>query len=1116
MPENLNRETARFVFADPSGRRWPRLRRILLVIIAIVFVGVVLFARTLFVAPQLRSPLALRQLKGQLKSLQKVNPAAATAPTPAQIPLWQKFGAARKASKKPSTAPAPVAARKAAREVHLAFYRNGDPYSYASLEQHAGQITHVCPEWMAVVNGMGDLQIDADVRLPKLTAAHGIALMPLLTNLLGDTWQPEAIENLASAGAPRQKRFFGNVLGALRNAKAAGVVIDWQQIDPAYTEQIADLISNFADALHKDGRELWICVNPGEPLDLSDSDKVIEKTDRFVALLYDETSDDEAPGPLSSREWFEGWLDVLLSDADPQQWIIGLGSYGYDWTKGEPKADQISFAEAMSRASYADVAGFSVSAPDYSPSFSYDDGDDEHTVSFLDATTFLNELRSARQKKVGGIAVFRLGTEDSAIWDAMNLRPNVKPDAATQNALGLLKSTDTIADIGDGEIVSVDESRSDGSRRVGVDAAGNFTAAYLQFPKFPTLYHQGGGKPTQVALTFDDGPDPKWTPQVLDILKAANIKAAFFIVGVNAERHPDLVRRILAEGHEIGNHTYYHPNLGACWPEHIRLELNATQLLFETITGRSTTLFRPPYAADTSPSGLNELLPLQIAQDLNYLVVLENIDPQDWARPGTDVIVTRVKQQRRDGNIILLHDGGGDRSETVEALPRILDYLHTRGDTVVPLSALLGTTRDALMPPSQIGSRAMERLVSGTGFRLVRNVEELLWSFMIVATALTVMRTLLVVWLATRFRRRTDQFAEPVTVLIAAYNEGKVIAGTLCSVLASQYAAELEVIVIDDGSSDNTATEVEAIARTDTRVRLLRQTNFGKAAALRRGLGAARHEIITFLDADTQVQPDTLGLLTQPFADARVGAVSGHAKVGNLRTFLARCQALEYTCGFNLDRRAYTRWDCVTVVPGAIGAARKSAVADAGWLSLDTLAEDTDLTLSLHRKGYRVEYAPAAIAWTEAPETVRTLARQRFRWAYGTLQCLWKHRDLTFNWRYRALGWFSLPSVWFFQIILVAITPLVDFLLLASLPFGIWAAVLPFVIIFLAIDLFIALLACLLEGEPIIRAWRILPMRLIYRPLLSYVIWKAGFRAFKGVWVSWVKVERTASVPVRT
>ena len=183
-------------------------------------------------------------------------------------------------------------------------------------------------------------------------------------------------------------------------------------------------------------------------------------------------------------------------------------------------------------------------------------------------------------------------------------------------------------------------------------------------------------------MTFDDGPDPKWTPKVLDILKAENVKAAFFIVGVNAEEYPDLVRRIVEEGHEIGNHTYYHPNLALCWPEHVRLELNATQLLLETITGRVRRhLFRPPYAADTSPSKISELAPLQIAQDLGYLVVLENIDPQDWARPGADIILQRVKQQRRDGSIILLHDAGGDRSQTVEALPRILDYLQTRGDT---------------------------------------------------------------------------------------------------------------------------------------------------------------------------------------------------------------------------------------------------------------------------------------------------------------------------------------------------------------------------------------------------------------------------------------------------
>jgi cellulose synthase/poly-beta-1,6-N-acetylglucosamine synthase-like glycosyltransferase/peptidoglycan/xylan/chitin deacetylase (PgdA/CDA1 family)/spore germination protein YaaH len=1107
-----------FVFSDPAGKRWPRLRLILVIGGVLVFLGTVLFVQTLFVAPQMRVPFSLRQLKGQLKALQKKNPAGQVAP-PSSL-LWQKFGAARQAAKKlggpPPTPPSKPRKKAPPNEVRLAFYTNGDPYSYSSLEQHAAQITHLCPEWMSVINGLGDLQVDADNRIPKLTASKGIALMPLLTNLFGDTWQPEAIENLAHGPQDRQDLFISKVLAVLRNAKAAGVVVDWEQIDPAYKNDITAFIDKFADALHYDDKELWLCVQPGQDLDYIDFDNLSDNVDRFVALLFDETSDIDPPGPLGSRSWFEGWMHVLLDGVDAKQWIIALGSYGYDWIEGAKKAELISFPEAMSRASAAGVETVGIAAPDYNPSFYYEDADKVHTVWFLDVVTFLNELREVRQEKAGGFAVYRLGSEDVAIWDALNVRPDFKIDNQTRDALETLRGTDTITDVGDGEIVTVDESRSDGTRNLTVDPESYLTANYTKFPQFPTLYHQGAGGEHQIALTFDDGPDQKWTPEILDILKKANVKAAFFLVGANAEHDPDLVKRIVDEGHEIGNHTYYHPNLALCWPEHIRLELNATQLLIEAITGRATTLFRPPYAADTSPSQLSELTPLQIAQDLDYMVVLENIDPQDWARPGADIILQRVKQQRRDGSIILLHDGGGNRDQTVEALPRILDWLHARGDTVVPLSTLLGTTRDALMPPLQQNNQSLARIVSSTGFRIFHGIQEFLWAFMIVATGLVVARTLVVIWLAYRFRRqpRAD-FAEPVSVVIAAYNEGKVIGNTLQTLLATDYKGEIEIIVVDDGSRDETAAEVERVADVDLRVRLLRQENHGKARALQRALAAAHHGIVVFIDADTQLQRDTLPRLLEPLANKRIGAVSGHAKVGNLRSFIARCQALEYTCGFNLDRRAYDRWNCITVVPGAISAIRKEAIDQAGGLSLQTLAEDTDLTLALHKDRQRIVYVPGAIAWTEAPETVRTLARQRFRWAYGTLQCLWKHRDMVFNWNYGALGWFSLPSVWFFQIILVAITPMVDLFLLASLPFGAWRALLPFVITFLAMDVLLATLACILEREPILRAWRILPMRLIYRPMLSYCIWKAILRAFKGAWVSWGKLERTASVPVR-
>src|SRR5205809_913742 len=981
-------EVTPFVFSDPTGKRWPRLRLTLLIAGVLFFLGTVVFVQTLFVTPKMNVPFSLRQLKGQLKALQKQNPADQLSPSSL---LWQKFAQARQAARKlagaaPAPSPRKLSAKKSPNnEVRLAFYGNGDPYSYASLEEHAGQITHLCPEWMTVIDGLGDLQIDGDTRLSKLTANKGIALLPLLTNLVGDTWEPEAIENLAHGPAQRQDRFIQRVLSVLRNAKAAGVVVDWQQIDPAYKKDITGFIDKCADALHDDNKELWLCVQPNQELDYIDFEALGDNVDRFVAMLFDETSDTDPPGPLASRSWFEGWLHSLLEDADTKQWIVAIGSYGYDWTIGGKKAEMISFSEAMRRANDAEIKSAEVRGPAYSPYFYFQDEDKEHAVWFLDAVTFLNQLREVRDKKAGGFALYRLGSEDPAIWDALNVSRDFKfatanpssggLDNQTRQALELIKSADTITDVGDGEIVTVDEDRTDGRRKLAVDAEGHLTAKYVRFAEFPTLYHQGAGGEHQVAITFDDGPDPRWTPKILDILKAASVKAAFFLVGVNAERYPNLVRRIVNEGHEIGNHTYYHPNLALCWPEHIRVELNATQLLLETITGRATTLFRPPYAADSSPTQLSALTPLKIAEDLNYLIVLESIDPQDWSKPGADVILQRVKQQRRDGSIILLHDAGGDRSQTVEALPRILDWLHKRGDTVVPLSTLLGTTRDALMPVVQNNGQSLTRLVSSTGFRVYHTIEEFLWAFMIVATALVVVRTLIVILLAYRFRRGPKtNFAEPVSVVIAAYNEGKVIAETLRTLLATDYKGEIEVVVVDDGSGDATAAEVERAANSEPRVRLLRQENRGKAQALQRGLAAARHGIIVFIDADTQCQRDTLPRLLEPFADARIGAVSGHAKVGNLRTLIARCQALEYTCGFNLDRRAYNRWDCITVVPGAISAVRKDAIDEAGGLSLQTLAEDTDLTLTLHRHRQRIVYVPDAIAWTEAPESVRTLA----------------------------------------------------------------------------------------------------------------------------------------------
>lgn len=428
------------------------------------------------------------------------------------------------------------------------------------------------------------------------------------------------------------------------------------------------------------------------------------------------------------------------------------------------------------------------------------------------------------------------------------------------------------------------------------------------------------------------------------------------------------------------------------------------------------------------------------------------------------------------------------------------------------------------MPPVPLNQQAMTRVVSEGGFRVIHAVTEFFWAFMIVATALVVVRTLIVAGLAIRSRRAGDagllprppasELCPPVSVLIAAYNEEKVIEQTLRSVLNGTYPGEIEVVVVDDGSRDNTAVIVTGMAQDDGRIQLLRQINLGKATALKKGFAAVRHEIVVTLDADTQFASDTIAELVLPFADLSVGAVSGRARVGNCQPLVSRFQSLEYTCGFNLDRRAYHLLNCITVVPGAVSAFRKSAVSAAGGVSTDTLAEDTDLTLSLHRCGFKVCYASRAVAWTEAPETIKTFAKQRFRWAFGTLQCLWKHRDLLFDTKHRALGWFSLPSAWFFNILLVALGPVIDGILLFSLVMSPASAILYFYfLVFLCADLLLAAVACLIERESLSQIWLVLPMRFVYRPVLSFAVIKAIVKASKGVLVGWGKLDRTASVP---
>lgn len=1112
-----------FIFRDEGGKRWPRLRLVLMLASLLFFLGAVLFVRFLIITPQLQLPAAVQQLRAHLRSgVQQDNLTSPAAPAP----LWLRFSKTKGLSpaSSPSKKPAALEVMDTAAEVRLGFYVSWDPASYESLLAHAGQLTHVSPEWLTIVDGEGTLQVKSDRQMLEVAKDNEIILLPLLRNLVGDTWQPEAVEGLINGPQARQDRFIALLLDHLLEAGAGGVLIDWNQIDPAYQQSLTLLLSRLADALHRQEMQLWLCIPVGLELKAFDLETLATVVDRFVAVLHDENSEVDPPGPIASQPWFDGWLQTLLAYGKPSQWVIALGAYGYDWAQGQIQAQTIGFADIMTRAGRAGLHDCRSRQPLYNPHFSYMDNDTEHTVWFLDGVTFFNQVCSARRLHAGGIAVSRLGSEDPAIWQVLPLARPVPVLSAALDFLRPLVPKNTVSQLGSGNYLIIEDNRANGYREIAVDADGKLTLTYTAFPSYTTISHQGQGQPGDVAISFDDGPDPEWTPAILDILRDRGVKASFFMVGERMEKNPELVERIVRDGHEIGVHTYTHPNLAEVSDERARLELNATQRLIETITGRSTFLFRPPYNADSQPHSPAELVPIQIAQGLGYLTVSSDIDPEDWSRPGVDAIVQRVKEQRLQGNVILLHDAGGNRSQTIAALPLIIDYLQVRGDRLVPLGQLLGASTASLMPPLPENHQSLLRMIGDSGFRLMHVVGQLGWAFMIVATILITLRTLIVAVLAQSHRHRpvsspaasalTSQ--PPISIVIAAYNEEKVIGRTLESLLRTDYRGTIELIVVDDGSTDRTASLVAEVAAQDSRLRLLRQNNQGKARALRAGFHTAAHEIIVTLDADTLFRPDTIIHLVQSMQDERIGAVSGHVKVGNKQTLVARFQDLEYTCGFNLDRRAYHQLNCITVVPGAVSAWRRTAVMAAGGISSDTLAEDTDLTLSLHRAGYRIAYAPRAVAWTEAPDNYSALAQQRFRWAFGTLQCLWKHRDLVGNPKYKALGWFSLPSIWLFQILLVAVSPVIDGLLVFSLFFGMQFSILLYLCAFLAMDLLLAALACWMEGDSLRAAWRILPMRFIYRPLLAWVIWKSIIRAAKGALVGWGKLERSASITLKT
>jgi cellulose synthase/poly-beta-1,6-N-acetylglucosamine synthase-like glycosyltransferase/peptidoglycan/xylan/chitin deacetylase (PgdA/CDA1 family) len=639
-----------------------------------------------------------------------------------------------------------------------------------------------------------------------------------------------------------------------------------------------------------------------------------------------------------------------------------------------------------------------------------------------------------------------------------------------------------------------------------------------------------------IALTFDDGPDPTWTPQVLAVLEKYDVPATFFLVGSMVSRHPGIVADMVDQGHEVGIHTFTHVDLSYQSDARVRREMEQTQLALAGAAGITTTLFRAPYSSQTDAID-NYSWPVykKLGQD-GYTSVFVDTDSDDWKRPGVAKIVQWATPEKNEGASVLFHDAGGERSQTIAALPQYIEKMRAKGYTFTTVSGVLAAQGQA--PPGtpqdrRAGLQAAHREATGTilyeGRALVAAVAVAEAAVPTLSAALTVVgvavlgRFGMMLVLARRHHRRRNRrrfgwgppVTRPVSVIVPAYNEKECIANTLGSLARSTHP--IEIIVVDDGSTDGTADIAESLGMPN--VRVIRQANAGKPAALNNGVRSARYDLVVMMDGDTVFEPDTVRQLVQPFADPEVGAVAGNAKVGNRTTVIGAWQHIEYVMGFNLDRRMYDLLRCMPTIPGAIGAFRREAVLQVGGMSEDTLAEDTDITIALHRAGWRVVYQEHARAWTEAPGSLKQLWSQRYRWSYGTMQALWKHRkSLTDKGPSGRFGRVGMPLVVLFQIVTPVFAPLIDVFTVYAMIFVdlrasllAWAAV-------LAVQLLCAAYAFRLDGEKY-RYLLMMPLQqLAYRQMMYLVLIHSCVTALTGGRLRWQKLKRTGEVgtPVGT
>lgn len=1149
------------VFYDPQRARWKRLRRTIDVAAVLISALIIVFVYTalrdeplpeLLFSPQKRAFKALKESEKE-KARERAKKALARSHrksklAASQVTLNQSEG------------------------IRAAFYVPWDAASFSSLRDYAHQIDILYTDWLHVLTPDGRLQavddqtnkyfdliqgktvgsVDDRVMPFLKTEDPGMEVFPMVNNSDGVDW----VDISGFLNNPDARGLFRRQAGQfLSSGRYHGLMIDFESFPASGQPGYIALLQELSTDLHSHGMKLYVAVQAHNTE--YDYPALAAAADGVVVMNYDEHYPGGTSGPVASQDWFADNLKFASSIIPKQKLICAIANYGYDWVlkpkdgklPPEMHDSSVSVQEAWlaARDSEQDI-NFDDDA--MNPHFSYlDERNLRHDIWFVDAVTALNHMRAAQSLGIQTFALWRLGSEDRTLWRIWDM-------PGESGAVEKLRDVPPGADVdmeGQGEILRIEDKPAHGTRDLTFDANSKLITDEV-FQELPEPYRVGryGYSPNKIAITFDDGPDPEWTPKILGVLRAKHATATFFLIGIQTDKFSGLAKRIYSEGNTIGNHTFTHPDVSNISTAYMKVELNLTERLFASLLGVRATLMRPPYAIDEEPDTSDQVRPLEIPQEMGYITVGNRIDPNDWsesprrsAEQITQYVLSHLPpckvENLRCGNIVLLHDGGGNRAETVRALPMIIDGIRARGFEIAPVYELLGMQRADVMAPLPRGELWAARL-DRLGFWMFNAVQSgITWIFFLGDLLMT--GRLIFIGAAAVYDRLHEKifgkaaevasYKPKIAVLIPAYNEEKVIERTVRAALNSNYP-NLRVIVIDDGSKDRTLEVARNAFKAEVatgKVLILGKKNSGKAEALNYGIehiGDA--ELFVGIDADTIIAPDAIARLVPHFINPKVGAIAGNAKVGNRVNLWTRWQALEYITSQNFERRALDVLGAVSVVPGAIGAWRVSAVREAGGYHIDTVAEDADLTMALLRRGYRVEYEDMALAFTEAPTNANGLMRQRFRWSFGILQAVYKHRGVFA--RKGALGWVALPNIVIFQILLPLVSPLIDIMFAVG---TIWYLIqkhfhpdstdpasfhklVLFFFAFLVIDFFASAIAFALERrrpddkeDPwlLSQVWL---QRFAYRQLFSIVLFKTLKRAIEGRKFAWDKLERTAAV----